>query len=76
MTKKAKPKTQSPALRRALRDVEGLGENPPPQKDSAIIFRISGAEKEEIREVADHLGLSVSAYLLDLHRLARERLDF
>lgn len=74
MTKKTKQKTPSPDLRRVLSDVEGLGENRPPQKDSAIIFRVSASEKEEIREVAERLGLSVSAYLLDLHRLARERL--
>ena len=41
-----------------------------------IVIRVSAEEKEQIREVAEHLGLSVSAYLLDLHRLARERLGY
>ncbi|MCP4035946.1 MAG: hypothetical protein GY733_03340 [bacterium] len=76
MTKKTKRKVQSPALRRALSNVDGLGEDQPPQKDSVIVIRVSAEEKDEIREVAEHLGLSVSAYLLDLHRLARERLGY
>ncbi len=74
MTKKAKRKVPSADLRKALSDVEGLGRNRPVQKDTAIIFRVSAAEKAEIREVAEQLGLSVSAYLLDLHRIALERL--
>lgn len=74
MKKKAKPKKPSADLRNALADVEGLGRNRPVQKDTAIIFRVSAAEKEEIRDVAERLGLSVSGYLLDLHRIARERL--
>ena len=72
--KKKQQKVPPRDLRRALSSVERLGEDQPVQKDSAIIFRVSAVEKEEIREVADGLGLSVSAYLLDLHRLARERL--
>ena len=76
MTKKTKPKIQSPVLRRALSDVDGLGENHAPQKDSVIVIRVSGEEKDQIRDVADNLGLNVSAYLLDLHRLARERLGY
>ena len=76
MTKTTKKERSSSTLRSALTDVEGLGEGRPAQKDSAIIFRVSAAEKAEIREVADGLGLSVSAYLLDLHRLARERLGY
>ncbi len=74
MTKKTKRKVQSPALRRALSNVDALGQNCAAQKDSVIVIRVSGEEKSEIREVADNLGLNVSAYLLDLHRLARERL--
>lgn len=74
MTKKQKVPPRK--LRRALSRVEGLGEEQPVQKDSAIIFRVSAGEKEEIREVADGLGLSVTAYLLDLHRIARERLGY
>jgi len=76
MTKKTKRKVQSPALRRALSNVDGLGENHPPQKDSVIVIRVSAEEKDQIRDVADNLGLSVSAYLLDLHRIARERLGY
>lgn len=76
MTKKTKHKVKPPSLRRALSNVDGLGENLAPQKDSVIVIRVSAEEKEQIREVAEHLELSVSAYLLDLHRLARERLGY
>lgn len=75
MKKKIQQKKPSADLRNALADVEGLGQGRVVQKDSAIIFRVSVAEKEQIREIADRLGLSVSAYLLDLHRIARERLE-
>ena len=74
MKKKAQRESPPANLRDALADVGGLGQGKADPKDSAIIFRVSAAEKEQIREVADRLGLSVSAYLLDLHRIARERL--
>lgn len=74
MKNKAQRKKPPADLRSVLADVEGLGQGRAVQKDSAIIFRVSAMEKEQIREIADRLGLSVSAYLLDLHRIARERL--
>ena len=68
-------KKTKPSLREALADVSGLGDDRPASKDTAIIFRVSAEEKAEIREVAEGLGLSVSSYILDLHRIAREQLD-
>lgn len=53
-------------------DVKGFGRGEPVQKGSATTFRVSAAEKEEIRDVAERLGLSVCGYLLGLHRIARE----
>lgn len=72
--KKTKQKKLKPTLRDALTDVSALGGDRPAPKDAAVIFRVSAEEKEEIRQVAKGLGLSVSGYLLDLHRIARERL--
>jgi hypothetical protein len=72
--KKGKQKKSNPKLRDALSDVSRLDKDRPAPKDAAIIFRVSAEEKEEIRAVAERLGLSVSGYLLDLHRIARERL--
>ncbi len=72
--KKAQRKESKRSLRDALADVSELGEGRPAPKDAAIIFRVSAEEKEEIREVAEGLGLSVSGYLLDLHRIARKQL--
>tara|TARA_R110002126_G_scaffold10067_20_gene45177 strand:- start:1752 stop:1982 length:231 start_codon:yes stop_codon:yes gene_type:complete len=76
MTKKSQPKAKSPTLRHALSDVDDLGKNIASKKDLVIVIRVSIEEKERIRDVAGHLGLSVSAYLLDLHRLASERLGY
>ena len=72
--KKSKRKKQAANLRAALTDVQGLGKGRSIQKDTAIIFRVSAEEKAEIRDVAERLGLSVSGYLLELHRIARERI--
>lgn len=43
----------------------------PYKTDSAITFRVTSAEKSEIRSVAEKLGLSVTDYLLRLHRAAK-----
>lgn len=72
MKRKARKTTVD--LHEVLSDVEGLGQSRAAHKDSAVIFRVSVAEKEQIRETAHQLGLSVSAYLLDLHRIALERI--
>ena len=72
---KSKRKKPAADLRAVLSGVQGLGQVRSNQKSASIIFRVTAEEKEEIREVAERFGLSVSAYLLDLHRIARERLD-
>jgi hypothetical protein len=43
-------------------------------KGARIEIRASEAEKEEIRAVADGLGISVGEYLLRLHRYAKAHL--
>lgn len=43
-------------------------------KGARIEIRASEAEKEEIRAVADGLGISVGEYLLRLHRYAKGRI--
>lgn len=43
----------------------------PYKPDSAITFRVTSAEKSEIRTVAEKLGLSVTDYFLRLHRAAK-----
>ncbi len=72
--KKRKRKKPPTILREALADTASLGKDQPSQKNKAIIFRVSASEKEEIRQVAIHLDLSVSAYLLHLHRIAQGKL--
>ena len=44
------------------------------KKTRRLDIRVSESELGELREMADELGISVSAYLLQLHRLAREAL--
>ena len=73
--KKSKRKKPSADLRVALSGAQGLGRVRSSQKSASVIFRVTTEEKDEIREMAERLGLSVSAYLLDLHRIVRERLD-
>jgi len=43
-------------------------------KSEIINLRVTEAEKEEIRAVADALGLTGAGYLLALHREVRDRL--
>lgn len=43
-------------------------------KEGRIELRVTDEEKEEIRDIAGSLGLSVGEYLLNLHRYARKRL--
>jgi hypothetical protein len=43
-------------------------------KGARIEIRASEAEKEEIRAVAEGLGISVGEYLLRLHRFAKVHL--
>ena len=44
------------------------------KKTRRLDIRVSESELGELREMADELGISVSAYLLQLHRLAQEAL--
>ena len=58
-------------IRRALRDLDldelGVEET----KSEIINLRVTEAEKEEIRAVAEALELTVAGYLLALHREVR-----
>jgi hypothetical protein len=53
-----------------LPDLIRVGET----KSSIVILRVAEAEKEEIRAVADALGMTVAGYLLALHREVRDRI--
>lgn len=39
-------------------------------RDNQILFRVSSKEKAEIQKTAKSLGLSVTQYLIGLHRYA------
>lgn len=45
-----------------------------PQKPDRINFLVTSAEKREIQETAKAFGLTVTEYLLRLHRLTRSML--
>lgn len=47
----------------------------PYKPDDKITFRITSAEKVEMKAAADKLGLSVTEYILRLHRSAKSVLD-
>lgn len=44
------------------------------RKTSLVQFRLSEADKASIQRTADRLGVSVSEYLLELHKLMANRL--
>ncbi len=54
---------------------ESVVSSGPYKPDSAITFRVTSIEKSEIRSVAEKLGLSVTEYLLRLHRAAKALAD-
>ncbi len=60
-------------LERALRGVKGdellqaLLESP---RDNQLNLRVTAAQRDQIKEIADAFGLTSSAYLLALHTLA------
>jgi len=60
--------TAEQKIARALRglDLEELKQQM--TKTESILIRVTAAEKEEIKAVAETLGMSVSEYLLALHR--------
>ena len=43
--------------------------------DTAVTFRVTSGEKIEMKDVAVRLGLSVTDYLLRLHRAAKALAD-
>ncbi len=61
-------------IAKALRglDLEDLQEQE--IKDQIINLRVTEADKAEIRAIAQELGISVSEYLLRLHRHTRDNL--
>jgi Mobilization protein NikA len=65
--------TTEQKIRRALRglDLDELGAEE--TKTSIINLRVTQAEKEEIKAVAEALGMTMAGYLLALHREVRER---
>ena len=66
--------TAEQKIARALRELD-LDELGAEEKKTAIInLRVTDAEKEEIRAVAEGLGMTVAGYLLALHREVRGRL--
>ena len=76
MTRRGKAKGRRPqdALAAATKTLHLDGLAPRESKSTGINLRVSQREKEEIRKLAEKLGLSVSEYLLQLHRHALPRL--
>ena len=67
--------TAEQKIRRALRDLD-LDELGAEETKSAIInLRVTEAEKDEIKAVAEALDMAVSEYLLLLHRHVRGRVQ-
>jgi Mobilization protein NikA len=66
--------TAEQKIKRALRalDLDELGVEE--TKSSIINLRVTEAEKEEIKAVAEALEMTVAGYLLALHRDVRARM--
>lgn len=73
MTPKAKTleATLQKAAPKALRDAL----TSPPPKSKMLTIRISEEELEQIRASAERFGLTVTDYLLRLHRFAAKRVS-
>ncbi len=71
---KKKPKKVAPDLRKAMKGLAARSGPEVPRKDQIINLRVSSQQKDEINAAARELGMSVSAYLLELHGLAHEEL--
>ena len=69
--KRARP-GRRPALAGLVRDA--LGPPRPSPRDKVVNFLVSEAEREEMRGTAKALGLTLSAYLRELHRAAADAL--
>jgi hypothetical protein len=61
-------------LARALKGVSPDRLRTVTTKGSSIVLRVSASEKTKIKQTAERLGITVSEYLLQLHRIAAERL--
>ena len=61
-------------LAELLKDVEPERLQDVLTKGERINFRVTRAEKQQIEEIAEKLGLSISDYLLNLHRHVFARL--
>jgi hypothetical protein len=70
MKRSALPKLKSGDIHAALG-----GADPRPAKLDRINFLVAVAEKQEIQETAKGFGLTVTEYLLRLHRLTRSMLQ-
>jgi hypothetical protein len=44
-------------------------------KKKVITFRLSAADKDSMKAVAEHCHMSVSEYLVKLHHYAKDRID-
>lgn len=64
----------STKIARALADLELDELRAEATKNSNILIRIAADEKAEVKAVADALELTVSEYLLLLHRHVRDRI--
>jgi predicted DNA binding CopG/RHH family protein len=53
---------------------EALGFTPPVRREARIDLRVTPEELDEIKEVADSLGLTLSEYLRQCHKRAVEAL--
>lgn len=62
----------SPTIERAAEAVVEQGSR---ALDDRIAFKVSGQEKDEVKQAAEKLGLSMSQYLLELHRAAFRKLS-
>ena len=54
---------------------ENVAAGAPYKPDDKITFRVTSAEKLQMKEAAEKLGLSVTDYLLRLHRAAKHVLE-
>ncbi len=66
-----KRKKAGSPIESALNGLRARDMTPKQRKDKAILIRVTEAEREEIQDTAARLGLTVSAYLLQLHGHAK-----
>lgn len=61
-------------IENALQHVSRARLEPHRRKSKRLVFRLHDAEFDEIKETADALDMTVSEYLVTLHRYAAKRL--